>query len=450
MSVFANNRSIIHKGDSGVHTAAPPDVCKTPSPGGPVPIPYVNIALSGDLAKGTKKVKIAGNPTANAGSNLSTSSGDEAGTAGGVISSKFKGKLTWASTSTDVKTEGKGVARFMDPTQQNGNTGNTAFLSTGQMSVFYADDFEGACSICGQDPPAHRVPETATSKNNIKQLRDKLLARIQPKMQALTECYAREMDYNLIYTRLGDLKKAQKRLPVDAPAQESKSIQDEIDKLKIELKAAEKTWKTSKATADNDTLKRVTNGYMIGCIVCRTHAEPFGAMSGKESTAGFLAALNELGWTPCETSVSKEEFPTMNPRIQESEAKVASFQKAWKECETNGEGEEGARRRQQGESWNKPGECAAAKLIGRAAPHRPQMMTEEWFDPVRLKSVSLTYPHIDNSLRGLWRRTIDFLYGNIQFRRVPGTFQDASTVPSCNTCQTMIPFLSCDNQKACG
>ena len=37
-----------------------PDVCKTPSPGGPVPIPYPNIAQSVTLAKGTTTVKADG------------------------------------------------------------------------------------------------------------------------------------------------------------------------------------------------------------------------------------------------------------------------------------------------------------------------------------------------------------------------------------------------------
>lgn len=131
-TVFANSRSILHAGDGNKHVAAPPDVCKTPSPGGPVPIPYPNIASDSDLAKGTKKIKIEGKPAANAGSNLSTSSGDEAGTAGGgLVSSKTKGKLTWASSSPTVMLEGKGAVRFMDVTQHNGNSFNSAFTSLG-------------------------------------------------------------------------------------------------------------------------------------------------------------------------------------------------------------------------------------------------------------------------------------------------------------------------------
>jgi len=160
-SVFANGRSIVHKGDGQINTAAPPDACKTPSPGGPVPIPYVNIARTSDLAKGTKKVKIEGNPAGNAGSNLSTSMGDEAGTAGGgLLSSKTKGKLTWATKSANVKLEGKGAVRFMDVAQHNGNSFNTVFIEKGGTGLAYGDDYEGPCPICRESPEKHVILET--------------------------------------------------------------------------------------------------------------------------------------------------------------------------------------------------------------------------------------------------------------------------------------------------
>ena len=40
-----------------------PDVCKTPSPGGPVPTPYPNIGSSEDATKTPGKVRIAGKNT---------------------------------------------------------------------------------------------------------------------------------------------------------------------------------------------------------------------------------------------------------------------------------------------------------------------------------------------------------------------------------------------------
>lgn len=57
VSVGANMRSVVLRTSGGV-TVAFPDVCKTPSPGGPVPIPYPNIGSSSDTSRGTKKTKI--------------------------------------------------------------------------------------------------------------------------------------------------------------------------------------------------------------------------------------------------------------------------------------------------------------------------------------------------------------------------------------------------------
>lgn len=113
-SVGVNKLSVVNKDTNGV-TIAFPDVCKTPSPGGPIPIPYPNIAKSGDTAKGTKKVKVQGKPVCVKDSNFSTSVGDEAGTAGGgVASNKTKGKAEFVNYSFDVQFEGKNVPRSFD------------------------------------------------------------------------------------------------------------------------------------------------------------------------------------------------------------------------------------------------------------------------------------------------------------------------------------------------
>jgi hypothetical protein len=161
MSVFANGRSILHKGDGGVQTCPIPDVCKTPSPGGPVPLPYVNVASDGDLAKGAKKVKVEGQMPAIQGAELSMSSGDEAGSAGGgVVSSKIKGKLTWAACSMDVKFEGKGVIRFLEICLHNGNNSNTggnAALGKPSPGLAYGDDAD--CPVCSKKG-GHPIPAT--------------------------------------------------------------------------------------------------------------------------------------------------------------------------------------------------------------------------------------------------------------------------------------------------
>ena len=60
-------------------------------------------------------MKFDGNPICLKGSNFSTSTGDEAGSAaGGVVSNKTKGKAEFVNFSFDVKVEGKNVARAFD------------------------------------------------------------------------------------------------------------------------------------------------------------------------------------------------------------------------------------------------------------------------------------------------------------------------------------------------
>lgn len=113
VTVGVNFMSVVHKSSNGVAIAFP-DVCKTPTPAGPIPIPYPNIAMSSDTAKGTKKVKCDGQSTCTKDSNFKMSTGDEPGSVGGIISSKIKGKAEFVLFSFDVKFEGKNAARGFD------------------------------------------------------------------------------------------------------------------------------------------------------------------------------------------------------------------------------------------------------------------------------------------------------------------------------------------------
>jgi Domain of unknown function (DUF4150) len=113
-SVGVNKLSIVNADTHGVSIAFP-DVCKTPAPPAPpIPIPYPNIAKSDDTAQGTKKVKADGQPICVKDSNFSMSTGDEAGSIGGVASSKIKGKAEFVNFSFDVQFEGKNVPRSFD------------------------------------------------------------------------------------------------------------------------------------------------------------------------------------------------------------------------------------------------------------------------------------------------------------------------------------------------
>jgi hypothetical protein len=150
VTVGVNKMSVVHK-DSGGMTIAFPDVCKTPTPGGPIPIPYPNIAKSSDTAQGASTVKADGNPICVKDSNFSTSTGDEAGSAGGgVVSSKIKGKAEFVNFSFDVKAEGKNVARAFDLMLHNDKNTPPFPVLQGPV-VAMPKDAKPACLICEKE-----------------------------------------------------------------------------------------------------------------------------------------------------------------------------------------------------------------------------------------------------------------------------------------------------------
>jgi Domain of unknown function (DUF4150) len=117
-SVFANSRGVVHKTSGGMSTVFP-DVCKTPVPGGVAPIPYANCGTSSNTTGGPTSVTTDGQMPMVKGSTYMMTSGDEAGTAGGVVSNTFKGEAEFMMYSFDVKFEGKNACRLGDPMFQN-------------------------------------------------------------------------------------------------------------------------------------------------------------------------------------------------------------------------------------------------------------------------------------------------------------------------------------------
>jgi hypothetical protein len=113
-NILVNGLGLTYKGSLGLSTATMPDVCKTPSPGGPVPIPYPNVANQSSLQDGTTTVKAHGKMIAVKGSQYTSSSGDEAGTAGGVKSSVNMKATDWITYSFDVKMDGENACRHTD------------------------------------------------------------------------------------------------------------------------------------------------------------------------------------------------------------------------------------------------------------------------------------------------------------------------------------------------
>ena len=112
-----------------------PDPEKTPSPGGPVPIPYPNFskleketrsaaqetdkALKNHAKAYKKLIKVIDKEVKVLKSGAASSKGDDAGTLKGLVSAKNTAKSQIKTFSLDVKAEGKAVARFFDLAKKN-------------------------------------------------------------------------------------------------------------------------------------------------------------------------------------------------------------------------------------------------------------------------------------------------------------------------------------------
>jgi hypothetical protein len=118
-TTFVNFRGIVHKGSGGMSMVFP-DVCKTPAPPAPpIPIPYPNIGMASDTTGGPSSVTTDGNMPMVKGATYSKSSGDEAGTVGGILANVNRSECEFMLYSFDVKFEGNNVCRMGDPMFHN-------------------------------------------------------------------------------------------------------------------------------------------------------------------------------------------------------------------------------------------------------------------------------------------------------------------------------------------
>ncbi len=161
VTINVNGLSLVHEKSNGISIATIPDVCKTPSPGGPVPIPYPNIARSSDLANGTKKVKAdRGSMCANYGSQFSRSIGDQPGTVGGVKSGVFMKEATWITYSFTVKLEKKGACRLTDKMFHNHqNTVNMSGLLQQSLVEFMKIVCPIVCDVIKRIKAGEKLPK---------------------------------------------------------------------------------------------------------------------------------------------------------------------------------------------------------------------------------------------------------------------------------------------------
>jgi len=114
---------------------AVPDVCKTPTPAGPVPIPYPNLAMPSQAITPTlaMTVKLTGFYAATTLTQIAMSSGDEAGAVGGVVSNMIKGPCQYKLGSQTVKFQGQ-QAVYLGSLIAHNNTSNANMPAGSQIA----------------------------------------------------------------------------------------------------------------------------------------------------------------------------------------------------------------------------------------------------------------------------------------------------------------------------
>lgn len=118
-----------------------PDVCNTPAGTSMIPIPYPNVAQLSQASSQANSVtnnsgkEVLVGPSGDyvllLDAQISTSTGDEAGSVGGVKSGTFAKACTLVQASQSViyGPQGKGIVRFLDRTAQNDGNAQGSVLS---------------------------------------------------------------------------------------------------------------------------------------------------------------------------------------------------------------------------------------------------------------------------------------------------------------------------------
>lgn len=113
--------------NGGGQATAIPDVCQVPAPPGPnVPTPFPNVAMLNQASSSTcsGRVRIANRKVCTVQTEIARTSGDEAGTAKGVVSGTQMGKAVFRSGVSRVQVEGHDIAVHLRPTAHNGSNAN--------------------------------------------------------------------------------------------------------------------------------------------------------------------------------------------------------------------------------------------------------------------------------------------------------------------------------------
>lgn len=118
----------------GTDTAFP-DVCLTPSPAGPVPIPYPNIAAGPMAVPNVPTILFSGAPAHNLGTTIPMTNGDNVGVASGVASGLVMGPSRHLTGAFTVLLKGMPASRMTSVSLQNSTNAPGCRLVPSQVKI---------------------------------------------------------------------------------------------------------------------------------------------------------------------------------------------------------------------------------------------------------------------------------------------------------------------------
>lgn len=112
-----------------------PDVCLTPSPAGPVPIPYPNMAMSNTAIPTITNMFIMAMPVHNLSTMVPLTNGDNAGVATGVASGMVMGPSKHQTGAFTILLAGMPATRMTSVSLQNSTNCPGARIAPSQTKV---------------------------------------------------------------------------------------------------------------------------------------------------------------------------------------------------------------------------------------------------------------------------------------------------------------------------
>jgi uncharacterized protein DUF4150 len=112
-----------------------PDVCLTPSPAGPVPIPYPNVAMGPTSVPGQVKVLYMFTPAHNMATTTPMTNGDNAGVATGVASGIVMGPSRHLTAAFTILVGGTPATRMTSASLQNSTNAPGCRIVPSQVRV---------------------------------------------------------------------------------------------------------------------------------------------------------------------------------------------------------------------------------------------------------------------------------------------------------------------------